>query len=576
MDEVHNVHVPQLEEVSLEFFRAIMPAKKWEEASRDPRMYFDYAFAGATGLDGDRPKVGYVANKGESYATTVKVPKEHVVGLMVDADKFHVFARKTVRGEEKDTENVPMWLNVKRDMDLLTQVREARDHARKQAGEFFRGLSVRYRQGYQIGVRVIAQHAPMLRSRILPRQLQPAEEVRDVIGRRYFRVYGMPADLDKRALSVELFRAIGWATLPQREWTRPGSSAAEWVVAADESPPKWIFYISMPELDEVSPVVIQEEMPKGAKGRVLVPNVGTRKNNMGPPVDGARYFRSCWAEDDEDMLSEEEGRDAGEEEVADAHAGHCDAFGLAAAAVAVGRSKAGARGKANHGQEGASLQGGKEMRGKSPLPGKATDKGGGACVSEKRLGETDRSVLEPQRHFIGEGDMLTQIQGMFQATMQRLDMEKDERQVELHRMQEALQEREMRSLAFEQQMLAFKMDTERNYETIRSQLTKKGADFGDGAQTFVEVRGGASEIDAEGSSANERLRRGRKGPRDTSSSHESSARRRRRSRSAEGRGEIGRVRMNLGKTRIESPLREPTFRADGTSLRALVPAVYWD
>ncbi len=282
--EVFDFLTPLMEEASLEFSRELMPPRKWEEATKNPRAFLEQALFQATGLDKGKYKIGYVANKGESHAVTVKLPQEYLVEVLMNIDRYHVFARKTVRGEEKDAENVPVWLPTKRNVDMLMQIRDAREHAKRQAGGHFRGISVRYRQGgYQIGVRVVAEHAPTLRTRILPRQMQPVEEAMDVLGTQHYRIIGLPADLDKNSCSRELYRVLRWATIPIREWTKSGSATADWIVAADTPPPRDIFYIRMLGSDTVSPVIIEEEVQKGAKGRIFIPNVGhgSGKENKG-------------------------------------------------------------------------------------------------------------------------------------------------------------------------------------------------------------------------------------------------------------------------------------------------------
>ncbi len=496
---------PQKQEISLEFMRDLMPAKKWDEASRNPRDFFEDALMNVTGCKGDDFNVGYITNKGEAFAVIVKVPEEALTEVLTNIDRSYIFARRTVRGEEKDDLHVPLWLPQRKSADLLMHVRDAREHARRQAGSFYRGIAVRYRQGYQIGIRVKAEHAPALRERILPKKLQPAEEAKGVHGRAYYRVMGLPADLDKKTCSTELHRVLRWPTIPMREWVKPGSPTADWIVAADDPPPRRLFHIRLLGSEIFFPVVIEEDIPRGTKDRVFTPNINSRGKGTEQRPSGPKYFHpSCWAEDDVDERSDLE-MDCEQDEEGpgrDGDLGPNEAYGRAAAAVAAGRTK----GSRSKGKEGYVDRWSQPATPCSPT----VLAGGGAGEQEEGWSEGPAGLdgHEAQSHFIGESDpggpmtMQAMMQAM-QSLMQKIENESNDRQLQIYHMQQEQLARSERAEAFEKTMLGFKEETEKRFR---------------------------DENDRRAPHA-----RGRKGPRASSSSGESRGRDRGRSRTEDRR-----------------------------------------
>ncbi len=494
---------PHKKEVSLEVVKDLMPAKKWEEACRDPREFIENALVQASGANADDLTLGYTANKGEAFAVIAKVPDECLSDVLTNIDRYFVFARKTVRGQDKDEEHVPLWLPQRRGADLLMQVRDVREHARRQAGGSYKGIAMRYRQGYQIGVRVQAEHAPLLRERILPKKMQPAEEARGVHGRAYYRVLGLPADLDKKTCSAELHRFLKWPTIPMREWAKPGLPTADWVVAADDPPPKWLFHIHFLGREGIFPVVIEEEIPKDATSRVLTPNVGNFAEDRVRGPSGPKYFfSSCWNEDESDDGADHE-MDIEQDEKStgyDEDPASTGAYGKAAAAVAAGKSK-GCYPKGKSGPV--------EGRSQPATPIAPTCWEYSDDFEQDRPWSKDQAAPcapPPQSHFIGESGLGEQLQMMMQTMqvmMQKIEAESAERQMQMHQIQQEQASRNDRADAFEKLMLGFKDDTERRFRESHEEETS--------------------------------YPRGRKGPRAPSTSEESRGRDRGRSRTEERR-----------------------------------------
>ncbi len=176
---------------------------------------------------------------------TVKVPTHLTCTVLTNVDRHHLFARMTVRDEERDHEHEPVWMQADGNPNFLAHVRELREAGLRIAGVSCRGICIRYLRdnaGLQAGVRVVADDAPAVRRKLLPATLQPADEVKHVVGRQYFRVFGLPLNMTIKSVSAQLFREIGWAVLPIREIARPTSKTATWVVVADEAPAEPRFF----------------------------------------------------------------------------------------------------------------------------------------------------------------------------------------------------------------------------------------------------------------------------------------------------------------------------------------------
>ncbi len=467
--QIYKFQTAQLEEVSLEFCRDLAPPRLWDDAGGDPRAYFEHAVAMAANMPGIAPRVSAVTNKGEAYAVTVKIPPQYTRAVLTNIDKQYVFARKTVRGEEKDTQNLPIWLPLKRRTELLAQIREAREQARQQAGEAFRGIAIRYRQGYQIGVRVIEEMWTTLRPRFLPKSMLPADEARDVVGRLHYWVYGLPPDLDRNAVSSDLFHSIGWATLPIRERARPNAHSADWLVAADAPPQR--FWFSIEAGGQVSPVVIEED-PANRREKVLVPNVRREGGNIVHSHSGPRYFGNVFMEDGYDDVSlpdtenyeDQAGcAEGGAPGPADARmdeeeSGGLEAYGRAATSVAKGTAKGIGKGKSKPCPEG--------MRAPLPptpmVPPHVEDVGGAEAASV----HADGTVHGQSRRASERAS--DQTQDLLRSIMQRMEEEKRERQEQMLQMQKEQEKRDERLAIFEQRMLAFQFETEQRCQALHN------------------------------------------------------------------------------------------------------------
>ncbi len=153
-------------------------------------------------------------------------------------------------------------------------------------------------------MRVVADDAPAVRRKILPATLQPAEEAKHVVGKMFFRVFGLPLHMTKRSVSAQLHREIGWAVLPIREIVRPSSKTATWVVTADEAPSEPRFFARFGGSRAANVVSIEAEETK-TKGRSFAPNRWVRPQPTGP-----RYFNPYLVAHDDNDIAMADGRGA--------------------------------------------------------------------------------------------------------------------------------------------------------------------------------------------------------------------------------------------------------------------------
>ncbi len=277
----------KLDEITLEFYKDAMPLRKWEEVSRDPKQFIEKVVMDIVEDHTLMLRTSRVKDKGGSKLATVKVPTDLTCTILTNVDRHHLFARMTVRDDGKDSQNEPIWVPSSGDKHFLAHIRELREAGLRNAGGAYRGICMRYLRdnaGLQAGVRVVADDAPAVRRKILPATLQPAEEVRHVVGKQYYRVFGMPLNMSMRSVSAQLFREIGWAVLPVREIVRPTSRTSTWVVTADEAPSELRFYARFGGARSVNVVNIEAEEGK-TRGRSFAPNKGTNPQALGP-----RYF----------------------------------------------------------------------------------------------------------------------------------------------------------------------------------------------------------------------------------------------------------------------------------------------
>ncbi len=171
----------------------------------------------------------------------------------------------------------------------------------RNAGGAYRGICLRYLKEYttlQAGVRVLADDAPAVRRRILPYHQQPPEEARNVIGRQYFRIYGLPKDMTKKMVSSQISREVGWAVLPVREIIKPASKTATWVVVADEAPSETRFFAKFDGSSICNVVSIEPEDNK--QKECFFPNRWTA-----PRMTGPRYFNPYDVGQDDVSMADE-------------------------------------------------------------------------------------------------------------------------------------------------------------------------------------------------------------------------------------------------------------------------------
>ncbi len=294
----------KLDEVTLEFYKAAMPPRKWEEVSRDPKQFIERVVMEVTDDSTLVLRTSRIKDKGGSMLATVKVPTHLTCTVLTNVDRHHLFARMTVRDEEKDYEHEPVWMRADGNPNFLAHVRELREAGLRTAGSSYRGICVRYLRdnaGLQAGVRVVADDAPAVRRKLLPATLQPADEVKHVVGRQYYRVFGMPLNMTIKSVSAQLFREIGWAVLPIREIARPTSKTATWVVAADEAPVEQRFFARFGGARGANVVSIEAEEAR-VKGRSFAPSKWASAQPTGP-----KYFNPYVMErDDHDVAMADE------------------------------------------------------------------------------------------------------------------------------------------------------------------------------------------------------------------------------------------------------------------------------
>ncbi len=282
--QLRSFHAEVLDEITLEFFREAMPPRKWEEVTKDPRQFIERVVASITDDETLSLRMSRVRDKGDSMMATVKIPPESTMAVLTNADRHHLFARVTLRDDAKDQGHEPIWLNHDGRSNFLAFIREIRESGLRHAGAAYRGICMRRLRdgaGLQAGVRVVADQAPVVRCRILPNNMQPPEEAKNVIGRQYYKIFGLPLDMTKRSVSAQLYREVGWAVLPVRELVRAASRTATWVVAADDPPSEWRFFARFGGSLSSNVITIEAE-EGGAKGRNFVPNRWARPQPTGP------------------------------------------------------------------------------------------------------------------------------------------------------------------------------------------------------------------------------------------------------------------------------------------------------
>ncbi len=286
-----------------------MPVRKWQEAQGDPQGYIEAVIRRIVEDDHLVLRTSRVTDKGSSMMATIKVRPDLTNIILASVDRHHLFARMTMRNDGKDEANKPIWMPLATESNLLSYTRELREKGMRVAGKAYRGLSMRYlkhRQGLQVGVRVETDFEPSVRRQLLPENLLPAEEAREVVGRRVFRVFGMPPNLTKHSCSSQLHRNLDWAVIPLREVYKPNASTVTWVVAADASPRDWRFFADFGSIG-CRVIAIEEEKPKEVPNRMLVPN----RWNTGQ-VTGPRHFNPyAFEQDDESMGDQDEPNDGG-------------------------------------------------------------------------------------------------------------------------------------------------------------------------------------------------------------------------------------------------------------------------
>ncbi len=301
---LRSFHAERLDEVTLEFYQDAMPPRKWQEVRKDPKQFIERVVMDVVEDRTLMLRTSRIKDKGGSMLATVKLPTDLTCTVLTNVDRHHLFARMTVRDEDKDQENEPIWMHADGEQNFLAFVRELREIGLRNAGGSYRGICMRYLRdgsGLQAGVRVVANDAPMVRRKILPETLQPADEVKHVVGKQYYRVFGLPLHMTMRSVSTQLFREIGWAVLPVREIVRPSSKTATWVVTADEAPTELRFFARFGGARAANVVSIEAEEVK-ARSRSFAPNKWDR-----PRVTGPRYFNPYQAEqDDNDMAMADE------------------------------------------------------------------------------------------------------------------------------------------------------------------------------------------------------------------------------------------------------------------------------
>ncbi len=121
--------------------------------------------------------------------------------------------------------------------------------------------------------------------------------MKHVVGKCYYRVFGMPLNMTMRSVSAQLYREIGWAALPIREIVRPTARTATWVVTADEPPSEPRFFARFGGSRAANVVSIEAEESK-TRGRIFAPNKGTR-----PQPSGPRYFNPYMTEQDDHEMA---------------------------------------------------------------------------------------------------------------------------------------------------------------------------------------------------------------------------------------------------------------------------------
>ncbi len=116
----------KLDEITLEFYRAAMPPRKWEEVSKDPRQFIEKVVMDVTEDHTLMLRTSRVKDKGGSMMATVKVPADLTCAVLTNVDRHHLFARMTVRDAEKDQEHEPIWMQSNGEPNFLAHIWELR------------------------------------------------------------------------------------------------------------------------------------------------------------------------------------------------------------------------------------------------------------------------------------------------------------------------------------------------------------------------------------------------------------------------------------------------------------------
>ncbi len=131
---IRNFDSERLDEITLEFHQDAMPPRKWEEVVKDAKRFFEKVVMDVAGDDTLMLRTTRVRDKGDSMSTTVKVPPTLTATVLTNVDKHHIFARMTVRDEEKDCVNEPIWMANDNGLPFLAYIRQLREVGMRNAG----------------------------------------------------------------------------------------------------------------------------------------------------------------------------------------------------------------------------------------------------------------------------------------------------------------------------------------------------------------------------------------------------------------------------------------------------------